>query len=105
MPVTQTVSCDAPNCGKDITKGNGRMWRMQAYSQVIQMDPASTPRGDAGDMVPLLHFCDNRCLANWSTASANAADTAQAEYVTAQAAKAAAAAVPLPGATEAQPKS
>lgn len=80
--VTQT-RCD--DCGKDITKGAGRMWRLVVMSEVIGMlDGPAPQRHDAGAILPQQHFCDEACLAHWATAAAARKAQAEVNFVDAQ---------------------
>lgn len=89
---TQTmVTCDAPGCGKDITKGE-KFWRLLLHAERIllkdQPEGAPHPQTVYHDAVnPQLatgqkHFCGYHCVAVWA-AWAEAEDTkVQSAFVT-----------------------
>lgn len=67
--------CDNDACGKDITKGAGRAWRLDIYPVVIGM--TGEPRHDATTPPQAKHFCDEACLGAWATVAAK--ETAEDE--------------------------
>lgn len=80
--VTQTF-CD--ECGSDITTGQGRMWRLAVMSEVIGMAEGTTPLHDAGAVLPMQHFCNEKCLAEWAAAVDDRKVSAQVDFEHAQA--------------------
>lgn len=66
MARTETITCENPKCGKDVTQGEGRMTRVMLMSEVIAQRPLSTPKHDAGVVMGQTHFCDINCVAEWS---------------------------------------
>lgn len=83
--MTQQVQTTCDCCAKDITRGVGRMWRMDLSMVTIGLAAGTTPRHDVGAILPVLHFCDEHCLAAWATKAAADKDTAEAAYVVKQA--------------------
>jgi hypothetical protein len=81
MGTQQITTCDAPKCGRDISKGNGRAWRYHVMSEVVGMKPGTAPRHDAGEVLPPVHFCDETCLLNWTTARATSKAEAEAKFL------------------------
>lgn len=77
MAQDQITYCDSDICGKDITKGDGRNWRLDIYPVVISMQ--GEPKHDATTPPQAKHFCDEKCLADWATPAAKekAEDEAQ----------------------------
>ena len=80
MSNRQIISCDAPNCGKDITEGQGRNWHLSLFSVVGKMAAGTVPRHDSGQVLQMQHLCDEHCLTTWATAAAAAKDEAQTKF-------------------------
>lgn len=79
MTQLMTTKCDAPGCGKDITEGEGRRWRLVLSSEMIPLraDGANKMRHNAHTHNAQKHFCDFKCLAVAAMVLAERDETAQ----------------------------
>lgn len=66
MTHKQSTACDGPNCGKDITEGDGVRWRLIAQGESIPMKPSSLAKPHASASPHQHHFCGFKCLATWA---------------------------------------
>ncbi len=67
MASKQTVTCDAPECGKDITEtGSTPRHRLVLYAEAL---PHNTSMINAVHVIPSVsgtkHFCGKPCLRAW----------------------------------------
>ena len=77
MAAGNRYNCDAPNCGKDCSEGDGRSYILQLGPVMVPLKGGSVLLPGVGGKVPRspLHFHDYTCLLNWVT-EAQAEDTA-----------------------------
>lgn len=85
MAKTTITTCDFSGCGKDITQGDGRYWRLTLMAERVAMrgagDPAGKPpRWNAHSTMEPKHFCGPQCLVGWASTAALADDAGQIQH-------------------------
>lgn len=81
MGQTVQYSCDYGKCGKDISRGRGRTWRLVLRAESCGINPDTKSEFNAGNpLSPDKHFCNENCLAGWALDENEANRIAQAEF-------------------------
>jgi hypothetical protein len=96
MAREQVITCDAPNCGKNISEGEGRSFHLMAQGVRIPVkagtevvDVLAHPtlgniditHHDRHDVILQHHFCDFDCLQAWAERQLDERHAAQGPHV------------------------